>query len=125
MNQALDPAIVALAGGSAALAGLYASEHRRDARMRQDRVRHDLVFPLGATESQAAAALSALSGAANDGEFVLELRATAEAITHHLHAPADALAAIHQIEAALPGLRTTHSEPDSWQRWRCECKSPT
>jgi YD repeat-containing protein len=118
MNAAVDPAILALGltGGSAGLGAIYLTERRREARMLDGRVRHDVVFPVGATEAQAAAALSDLAGAGPDNEFVLELRATGEAISHHLHVPAEATAAEHQIAAAIPGTRIEPSGPDEMAR---------
>jgi hypothetical protein len=116
MSDPVVPAVVALTGGSLALGLIYASERHREAAMLSGRVRHAIVFPVGTTEAHAAATLAALAGAGPDHEFVLEMRATADAIEHFLHIPTGGGGAVQQIQAVIPGARVTPVDSDETAR---------
>jgi hypothetical protein len=112
MNGELVPALVAAGGGTALLAGIYAHEARRDARMRSGRVRYRLLFPLGVTEQAGTVALAGLVGATEASEFVLEVTADEKGVAHAVSVPADRTeATVRHLEAAIPGLRCEKADP--------------
>lgn len=112
MNPAMEPALIAAAGGSAALGAIVLHERSRQRSQRESRVVRRLTFPLGVSGRQAAAALAGLTG--SDHEFVLETRATSKGIEHLLHAPSDAVAAAsHHLTAAMTGLRVEAASEDT------------
>lgn len=113
MSSSLDPALVAMAGGPAALAAIYVHERSVQQARRRSRVSRHLIFPVGASEREAGAALAGLTGSGPGFEFVLETRAISKGIEHFLHAPAwTAVAASHHFAGAIPGLRVDGADAD-------------
>lgn len=105
MSSALVPAMMAMSGGSAILAGIAVHEHRRDEAMRDSRVRLGARFTLSDPVA-AKAALHALSGLPDRVELILELVADGRGIRHALWVPASSRASVTaSLSSGLPGLR--------------------
>jgi hypothetical protein len=106
VNEALVPAVVAAAGGSATLAAITLSERKRDSAMRASMVPLGLRFPRGLDPSGAQAALDALAGLPYTSELVAEVAAREGSITHALWTPAaDVQAVRSSLAGALPGVQ--------------------
>src|SRR5512143_2912722 len=90
MESELIPAIVALGGGTAALAAIYAHEHAREEAMRQSRVRYEMTFPSGASPAAAVSALAGLTGLRTGTELIFEVRGRAGDISHVIAVPESA-----------------------------------
>lgn len=106
MNEALVPAVVAAAGGSATLAAITLSERRRDSAMRASMVPLGLRFPRELDSSAARAALDSLAGLPYTSELVAEVAAREGSITHALWAPAaDVQSVRSSLAGALPGIQ--------------------
>lgn len=102
----LVPALIAVGGGGALVAGIALHEHRRDSAMRASRTTYSLIFPLGADPEAGLRALASLAGLDYRLELVAECVAGGSGIHHLLHLPeAAAASVIDHLAAALPGLR--------------------
>ncbi len=113
MNSNLIPAIVAASGGGVLGGSILIAEHRAEAAMRASRVRLAITFPANADPLYAKAALSGIAGTDYRLEYILEVAATAEGISHYLLVPAQAReSVISMLTGALPGLRATEA-PES------------
>lgn len=106
----LAPALVAAGGGSAMLAGIYVHEHRRDARMRESRVRLSIRFPVGLDPIAAFAALDSFSGLPLGCEVVLELNASEGRIAYFLWVPAAVRSSAEaMLRGVIPSVRVEES----------------
>jgi hypothetical protein len=111
MNDALIPAIVAAAGGSALGAGVVIHEQRAETRMRASRVRLALTFPAGADPTAAKAALTGIAGLDWRTECVFEVQASEDGLRHYLLVPETIRASVvSTLIGALSGLRVAEAE---------------
>ncbi|HUB73994.1 MAG TPA: hypothetical protein VL979_08165 [Solirubrobacteraceae bacterium] len=114
VSDALIPGIVAAGGGSALVASIYLHEAKREAQMRQSRIRLAVTFPAGADPLGAKVALAAIAGSDYRMEYVLEVDASAEGIRHFLWVPeAVRSSVVATLSGALSGLRVSQASPES------------
>jgi hypothetical protein len=114
MSAATIPALIAASGGSLLLGGIYAHEYQRVEVMRRSRVRHGLQFPINLGADRATSALASLSALREPCEFIAELTASEQGITHGWLIPqtvADSVMA--QLSSLMPGLRTAEAVPST------------
>jgi hypothetical protein len=110
VNSELVPAVVAAAGGSAMLGGVWLHERRRDEAMRAGRVRLSLRFPVGLEPLRAFAALDGLSGLPHTTELVTEVVAGEASIEHFLWVPSSARSSVESIlTGVIPSLRVSEA----------------
>lgn len=114
MAGELVPAVVAVTGGTALIGGIAIDEAKREGAMRGSRRTYSVIFPVGAKPEAALAALSAISGLDHRVEFVFEVVADGDGITHLLHLPKGAAAAVIDVlTSAFSAIRVDPVEPRS------------
>jgi hypothetical protein len=111
LNSDLIPAVVAGAGGSALLAGIWTHEYRTTEAMRKSRVRLSLRFPIGLEPARALAALDGLSGLPPATELIAEVSASEGRIEHVLWVPKASVMAVRAaFLGAIPSVRLGEAE---------------
>lgn len=114
MAGELVPAVVAVTGGTALIGGIAVHEAKREAAMRSSRRAYSVIFPVGAKPEAALAAPVAISGLDHRFEFVFEVVADSDSITHLLHLPQGAEdAVIDVLTASFPAIRCDRVDPRS------------
>jgi type IV secretion system coupling TraD/TrwB family protein/uncharacterized protein DUF87 len=112
VNTDLTPALIAAAGGSALLGGIWLHEHRRYEAMRKNRVRLALRFPIGLEPLRALAALDGLSGLPFAAELIAEVVAGEGWIAHFLWVPASVRSSVESTMTGVIGsLRVAEAPP--------------